>query len=97
MGWAGFVVVFGLAIRSDVNDDARVLVMGATVLAVVAALTTVVAIDRGRPMLAGGALVVAGIAAPTFAAVWFDLLPVGVGLALLVRSVRHRGSVLTQP
>ena len=95
--WAGFVVVFGLAVRTDVDDDARVLVMVATVLAVLASLTAVVGVDRRRPVIAGVALVVAGVAAPTYAAVWFDVVPVGVGVAMLVRSARQRRSLLTQP
>jgi hypothetical protein len=94
--WAGFVIGIGLFVRPDIDHDARVLVAGAFVVAVAAALTAAVASDRGSSILAGAALVVAGIAAPTFAAVWLDVVPIAVGGALLVRAVRRRGMLAAQ-
>jgi hypothetical protein len=68
----------------------------AYVVAVVAALGATWAADRGRSTLAGMALVVAGIAAPTFGAVVFDLVPIAIGGALLLRALRRRGTLAPQ-
>jgi hypothetical protein len=94
--WAGFVLGIGLFARPDVNHDARVLVAVAYLVAVVAALGATWAADRGRSTLAGAALIVAGIAAPTFGAVVLDLVPIAIGAALLVRAVRRRGMLAPQ-
>jgi hypothetical protein len=86
--WAGFVVGAGVLAHPNVTGTASILVAGAIVLAVLSALYAVVAIDGGHPGAGGIALMIAACA-PTFAAMPANLVPLLLGIALVVRTVRR--------
>lgn len=84
--WAGFVIGIVVWVHGDVTGSGSILVASAAVVAVLASLYAVVALADGHRRAAGVALVVAAIAAPTFAAEALNLLPLLVGLVLLTRA-----------
>jgi hypothetical protein len=87
--WAGFVIGMVVWVHGDVTGSGSILVASAAVIAVLASLYGIVALDAGHRTAGGISLVVAAIAAPTFAAEVLNLLPLAVGL-LLVAGVGHR-------
>jgi hypothetical protein len=82
VAWALAALALATSGYSEVNDDARGLVLTATIISVVAAVGASVALSRGRVALGGVGLLLSA-AAPTFGAAALNLLPIGFGLALI--------------
>jgi len=80
--WAGFVLAMLLAARPSVTPDARAFVTAAGLVAIAAALGAVGTAGRS-PNSAGAFLVVSALAAPTFGALWLNIVPLVVGLRIL--------------
>jgi hypothetical protein len=88
MVWAGFVLGAVLLSRSEVNPDSRLLVAMAAAAAITACVVALIALALRRSGLAGGALVVAALVAPTFAAAALNLVPLVTGALLFLRRRR---------
>jgi hypothetical protein len=86
--WVGITIGATAIAFSEVNDDARVLVIAAAFVAVSASLGAAYALGRGRPRVAGVCLIMAAVA-PTFGLAMLNLIPIALGLLLLLR-VRGR-------
>jgi hypothetical protein len=91
LGWALVALAVVVAAYPDVNQDARGVVVAATVVAVGAAIGASIALAYGRVAL-GGLGLLASAAAPTFGAAALNLIPVLCGLALLI-STKGSGRV----
>ena len=89
--WALVGLLIASAGFGTVNDDARLLVLGATAVGVGAALLAARLLLRGRPRWAGLCLVVS-VVTPTWFAAAINLIPLLTGLILLsgVLEGRHR-------
>lgn len=80
--WAFAGLFIASAGVASVNDDARLLVFGATVVGVGAALLAANLLVRDRPRWAGLCLVVS-VVTPTWSAAVLNLVPLIAGLILL--------------
>ena len=83
--WAAFVTTFFVVAMPTVNSDALWLVVPAAAVAVAAAVAAAITVPD-RPRFGGALLVIAAIAAPTFAAVWVNVIPLLIGSILVVRA-----------
>lgn len=80
--WAVVGLLIASAGFGTINEDARLLVLGAAVVGVGAALLAALLLLRERPRWAGVCLV-ASVVTPTWYAAIINLVPLVVGLALL--------------
>lgn len=82
---ASTAVLVGIALLGlpTVNDDARSLVIGATVVGGAAGLASAFLVRHGPTRLAG-VLVIVSAVTPTYAAAVLNLIPIVLGLALLL-------------
>lgn len=89
ISWAAVALVISISAFPEVNSDARGIVVAATALSVVAAVTASVALSHGRLVLGGVGLAVSSVA-PTFAAAALNLVPLGFGVVLVVTAAKAR-------
>ena len=87
--WAGFVIGIVVWVHGDVSGSGSILVACAAVVALLASLDAIVALDSGHRTAGGVALIVAAVAAPTFMAEALNLVPLVLGI-LLVAGVGER-------
>lgn len=80
--WAVVGLFIALAGLASVNNDARLLVLGATAVGVGAALVAANLLVRERPRWAGLCLAVS-VVIPTWSAAVLNLVPLVAGLILL--------------
>lgn len=80
--WAGAGFLLAVAGLGTVNDDARTLVISATVLGVGCALAASALLVTERHRWAGACLVVSAVI-PTWFAAWLNVLPLVAGILLI--------------
>ncbi|MBI1843670.1 MAG: hypothetical protein HYR89_03530 [Actinobacteria bacterium] len=86
--WAAFAIGMAVVALPDVNSDAVWVVTLAAIVAAAASVAAGFTVVR-RPRLAGALLVVAAFTAPTFAAIWLNVIPLLIGLVLVARAEVH--------
>jgi len=91
--WSAFVIAMAVVALPTVNGDTAWLVALAAAVATAAALASAATV-AARPRLAGGLLVVAAVTAPTFSAVWLNLVPLLFGSFLILPTTAPRPASL---
>ena len=94
--WAVVGLLIASAGSGTVNDDARLLVFGATAVGVGAALLAAWLVLDGRPRWTGLCLVVS-VVTPTWYAVIINLVPLVAGLILLSGRLNQGNRRGTEP
>lgn len=84
LAWAAIGAIVAFGSLGSVNDDARVLVVVASVVGPLLAVGSARQFSLRRDRLAGALLVVSAVVTPTYFAYALNLVPLGAGLYLVV-------------